>query len=324
MTFSQENCFLCGEDISPNNTQEHIFPKWLQKRYNLWNQTFYLLNGTELQYQRAKIPCCNSCNGNHLSQIENQISQAVRLGYEEFIKLDEDLVFYWAAKILYGLFFKELSLNVDRSNPVLGTITTPEIMERFKTLHLVLQGTRKLTQYEPVKPYSLFIFRTQQNGDPTDFDYMDDYHTQVYAMRMGDIGFVICLEDSSVQRELFRETYEKYKDKTLHPIQLREIFAKIHYKQTLANFAPKYLVIEGEESDSGGNRVVWVNQPSGELFDDWSMEMYGHYLAHYLASFHLEFEDLFVPPNLVRTYLEDTEGDFLDIPKEAIFKQRDR
>lgn len=31
-----QTCFLCGAS-DQSMTEEHVFPKWLQKKYNLWN-----------------------------------------------------------------------------------------------------------------------------------------------------------------------------------------------------------------------------------------------------------------------------------------------
>lgn len=316
MMFSETNCFLCGLDISENVTEEHIFPKWLQRKYDLWNQTITLLNGTLLPYRRIKIPCCNVCNGKHLSQLEERISKAVEIGYEEFIKLDKDDIFYWSAKLTYGMFFKELSLNVDRRNPELGTITTPKIMERFRSLHTLLQGIRIKTQFSPVKPYSLFIYKLKEDDDPKqNFDYSDSYGQQVYSMRLGDIGFVICFEDASLNREYGGDFFEKFEDKILHPIQLKEIYARILFHQTYANFTPKYLIVESEN-----NRTVLVDQPYGEVFLDGPIEVLAEILSHVWRKYNLKFEDIYMPPDKVICYLQDNDGDFFDIPIGVAFK----
>jgi hypothetical protein len=223
MPLSQNHCFLCGRELA-KNTDEHIFPKWLQHKFNLWDQSITLLNRTIIPYRMLKIPCCNTCNNEYLSQLENDISIAVDGGYDSFIQLDEGKIFYWAAKILYGLFFKELSLNFDRKDPLAGTIMKPEAMEKFHTLHMLLQGIRCPTQYLPVKPYSIFIFKMYEyddgDWDESNFNYFDSYIQTVYGMKMNDIGFILCIEDSGVQAEFGKEYFDKYKDKTLHPIQL--------------------------------------------------------------------------------------------------------
>ena len=63
MTFTYDKCFLCGSDLkSENYSVEHIFPKWLQNKFRLWNQELILLNGTAIKYRRLTIPCCKNCN----------------------------------------------------------------------------------------------------------------------------------------------------------------------------------------------------------------------------------------------------------------------
>ena len=50
MSFNENKCFLCGCEFSEENpkTEEHVFPKWLQRECNLWNENIDLLNKTGL------------------------------------------------------------------------------------------------------------------------------------------------------------------------------------------------------------------------------------------------------------------------------------
>ncbi|WP_433595448.1 hypothetical protein [Lysinibacillus xylanilyticus] len=269
-----------------------------------------------------KIPCCNTCNNEHLSQLENEISKAVDEGYDSFIQLQQDNIFYWAAKILYGLFFKEMSLNIDRRDPLAGTIMNPETMEKFKTLHLLLQGIRIPTQYIPVKPYSLFVFKMYEydddDWDESNFNYFDNYFSTVFGMKMNDIGFILCIEDSGVQSEFGKKYFDKYKDKTLHPIQLKEIYAKINYKQLLAISSPRYITIE-----TNNERVVQIIQPSGEVFESWSQEIYARGLAYIWGGYpNLSFENIYFAPDKVMSYLNNEDGSFKQLPKHILEKIR--
>jgi hypothetical protein len=319
MPLSTNHCFLCGDELK-ENTDEHIFPKWLQTKFNLWNKAITLLNKTKIPYRMLKIPCCKKCNNEHLSQLEKDISKAVDDGYNSFIQLDEDKIFYWAAKMLYGLFYKELSLNIDRKDPTAGTIMSLEAMKKFETLHLLLQGIRFKTEYTPVKPYSIFIFKMYEyedkDWDESNFNYFDSYNQTVYGMIMNDIGFILCIEDSGVQAEFGKEYFDKYKDKILHPVQLKEIYAMINYKQYLAVYSPRYITIESENE-----RVVHVSQPSGYVFEDWSQEIYARSLANIWSAYpHLRFEDIYFPPDQVMSYLRNEDGSFKQLPKHIFQK----
>lgn len=94
------HCFLCGSPVSgETKTREHVFPDWLLNRYNLHNRTITLLNGTHIPYRNLTIPCCDTCNKELLSRIENQVARAT-LDPKDFLQLDEKLVFQWLSKIL--------------------------------------------------------------------------------------------------------------------------------------------------------------------------------------------------------------------------------
>ncbi|MHC0036902.1 hypothetical protein [Pseudoneobacillus sp. C159] len=321
MPLSQNHCFLCGVELT-ESTDEHIFPKWLQHKFNLWNKAITLLNGTLIPYRKLKIPCCNTCNNEHLSQLEIDISKAVDGGYDSFIQLDQDKIFYWASKILYGLFFKELSLAVDKRNPAGGTIMSPEAMKKFQTLHMLLQGIRFPTEYISVKPYSIFIFKMYQyeedDWQESNFNYFDSLIQTVYGMKIGDIGFILCIEDSGVQAEFGKDYFDKFMDKTLHPIQLKELYAKINYKVCLAKYFPRYMIIQNDHE-----RIVQVIQPSGYLFDAWSQEFYAHALAHIWSTYPLlGLGDIYVPPNQVLSYLTNEDGSFKQLPKHIFAKKQ--
>jgi len=73
MKFDYDFCFLCGEKLKHSKSKEHVFPKWLLKKYKLFNEKLELLNQTKISYNNLKIPCCSDCNNNYLSQMEKKI-----------------------------------------------------------------------------------------------------------------------------------------------------------------------------------------------------------------------------------------------------------
>jgi hypothetical protein len=84
-SFDDSTCFLCGEHLAKHNSDEHIFSKWIQTKYDLWNKQMELLNGSLIPYRQMKIPCCKQCNNEHLSKVENEITALVNGGYEKAV-----------------------------------------------------------------------------------------------------------------------------------------------------------------------------------------------------------------------------------------------
>ncbi len=67
------SCMFSGE---PTSNEEHVIPRWMQSRYNLWGQTVAIPNGTTLPYRYVKVPV-KSSDDTAFSKIENNISKGL-------------------------------------------------------------------------------------------------------------------------------------------------------------------------------------------------------------------------------------------------------
>lgn len=282
-SFTNDKCFLCGIDLDQNNSSdEHIFPKWLQREFNLWDKELRLLaDDRVIPYRMLTIPCCKKCNGNYLSQLEQEIGDKYREGYEKFKDIDKFKLFLWMSKIFYGLLFKELFLPLDRKQPHGDKILTQELLEQFRMAHMFLQGVRVKMIFDELNPWSIFIFnsKTAENKD-LNFDFRDSFKGLVFGIRMGEISVVAVLQDNGAQAAIFKETIEKLQQLKLHPIQFEEIFAKVSYKQLTLNKVPKYLIIQKND----GTDISVIPQRLGGIFssniyDQWDELIYSHILS---------------------------------------------
>jgi hypothetical protein len=64
-------CMFSGEAA---DNHEHVLPKWLQRRFDLWNQEVILPNQTTFRYTKAKIPVKSEHNG-EFGKIETKMSE---------------------------------------------------------------------------------------------------------------------------------------------------------------------------------------------------------------------------------------------------------
>lgn len=310
MTFTYDNCFLCGKPLTDDRSNEHIFPKWILNKYNLWDTEIVLLNRTTIPYRNLTVPCCQSCNTEFLSPVENMISTHLQGGYSQFVQLERIRIYQWLVKIFYGLLFKELSLLVDRRDTKYGYITSPELLEQLKTLHVLLQSVRVPFQLEGSPPWSIFIVETHSYGDERDFDYHDHLATLTFSIRLSGIGIIACLEDNGAQEQIYSDYFDKFKGIKLHPIQFRELVAKVAYKAYLMNRTPKYITILPNEE---GQRVTFVSLPIGGLsakpiFDEWNQHKYAELLASIWQQYGIEFNDIYQEPDLVLSLVEKEDG----------------
>jgi hypothetical protein len=227
MALDHDHCFLCGAELTAENrTDEHVFPKWLQSDFNLWNQTLNLLNGTAIPYRALTIPCCAECNNFWLAQVEEKVSMAFRAGEEAVQNLDRGLLALWMGKIYYGIHFKEVALPTDRRNPAAGTILDKPELEELSELHHNLQAMRKQVIFDRA-PGSTFVFKALVPEDVgLQFDYKDIRHVPFLAIRAGEVIVMASILDWGAMSEgITHPIFEAADQLELHPIQFLEVAA---------------------------------------------------------------------------------------------------
>lgn len=230
-----DRCVMCREVLDDNTkTAEHVFPKWLQNRFGLWNAKITLPNKSQTPYRQFTVPCCKECNGGLMSEAEKLIQQATENGFEEFIKLDEEIIVWWLLKIYYSKLVKELSYKENVRDPHSPMMVSEPQLFQYKNIYLYMCNLLKGINYNKPKPYELYIFRTQGNNK---FDYLDDISRHIVYMQMNDI-LIVCSFDSfslfAIQYK--KELQELNKFEYVQPIQALELFAKILYFKTHYKF----------------------------------------------------------------------------------------
>lgn len=186
------NCFLCGS--ATKTTQEHVFPKWLQNRFNLWNEFVVLKNGTRIRYKDLKIPCCSDCNTKHLSRIEGIISAITEAGLLDELRANADMLFIWLYKIMYGINYKELFLANDRRDVNSHPIVTLESHGSRRSYNMFLMHARNELSFDGFVPYSLFVFQLSDSSKEIYFFASEPYKLFATAI-IGNLGIVISFQD---------------------------------------------------------------------------------------------------------------------------------
>jgi len=183
-----EKCFLCK--ISNADTEEHVFPKWLQKKFQLWNQRITLKNGTTYRYKDIRIPCCNECNSKYLATIENQIKGWI----ETNSAIDEKTIFIWMFKIMYGLHYKELFLKNNIKDKDSESIVKHEEILARDSVNIFLFYALDKVQFVNFKPYSIYICELD-DAKLDNYFYVDEPYKLYSCIQLGKIGIVCSFQD---------------------------------------------------------------------------------------------------------------------------------
>lgn len=282
------SCFLCGGPPSTGKG-EHIFPLWLQHKFDLFDKKLGLLNGSLIPYRQLTIPACEECNNITLSKTEAKISKILDQNPERLKLHQKWEVGRWMAKLFVGILFKEASLLMDRKNPDLGSIVPPEYLDELFHLHLLIQSWRKLSRFECLHsphPFSLFTYRVDWDADFSDFDFSTNFSGQSVSIRLGNWGFVF-VADGGLQHHAAELGPFDLEGEVLHPIQFEEITARIHLKSALRDATHLYFNAETPSNLTCSQvRVVPYTKTkladgSDRVFRDWSDEKLATMLKRY-------------------------------------------
>lgn len=304
--FDDSCCFLCGDDLNDDNrTKEHVIPKWLQRRFNLWDQKIVLLNQTTISYRQLTIPCCSECNNDYLQPLEDKIKEALENGVEEIRSLDKNILFYWLGKIFFGMMYKELFLLYDLKNPDKGKLLNPENIKKYQSHLLFLQGIREAHKFIHFVPYSIYIVKTQKPSKIEEkWDFYDNIVSMYIAIRMGEVGIVASLQDCGTSKNL-QESFKEVLPHPLHPIQFREFMARTFYKSLLFNRTPKFISFEiNEQVETALNPLKGFDEKP--IFDDWDNREYAELLSKFLR---IPVKEIRPNSDSLLSYIVDENGE---------------
>ena len=262
-------CVMCRELIDPETkTDEHIYPKWLQHQFNLWNKKLVLPNGIGMPYRMITVSCCKECNGGAMSAWENIIKKAVAEGYDAFIKLDEEIIVWWIYKLYYTKLVKELSLKKDIKDPKSENIFTEAFLAKYNTIYYYMSELLKGVKFDSPKPYELYIYRTYKCDW---FDYIDDISDHVVYLVMNDIVLICALDNFEFLRVQYQKEIQKLEElDVVNPYQALELYCKIAYYKSHYKFNTEHSTRIDSSGVTISSRVIDLEQP--KEFD--GMELY--------------------------------------------------
>jgi len=184
----KNTCFLCKKS-APGITEEHVFPQWLQRDYDLREQFILLKNGTKFKYKNLTVPCCQECNSIHLSIIENKVSKAIRENDVKSLLLNPDQTFIWLYKLMYGLHYKELFLKSNIKDPLSEHIVDKNDFFQKHSYNIFPLFARGEVEFNNFSPYSLFVFKLSDSIKGK-YYYVDEPNKMYSSIILGNIGIV--------------------------------------------------------------------------------------------------------------------------------------
>lgn len=312
LIFDPHFCFLSGalttETIS-------VFPEWLLERYDFGDELVHMMDKEKsYKFSDLTMPCAPHVK-EAFDRLDKKIQEAHDKGYEGMAALDEELIFQWSGRIVYGLLYKEMTYERDRLQRQGKELGLSDYLKaRFSRFQLMMQSLIEPISFKGRKPWSISLFPLKYSADI--FSYRDDTINLLFQMGVNGFGFIICFQDNGAISDRLSDMLEKIKGNTLHPIQFEELYAHFHYSDYILQAIPEYKI------DDTGNSIVIEALPmkpavGQELFGFWNDNIFAQLLSNYWSVYGIEREEIlqFQKPRL--SYLEAPYSqDF--IPFEAI------
>ncbi len=315
--FSNRNCFLSGQTLTSDEEKIQVFPAWLMNTYNLADQPFKLLDESIATYKDLKIPCATAINEQYLEPLEAEIAAAFDKGFDAVNSLDQLKLFQWAGKLLYGILFNEMQAGIKQQYAQGQEFNISQsLIHKFSNLHLMLQSISQPIVFEDFQPFSLFLFKVNNEADL--FGYRDEINTLTFSLRIKDFGLIICLQDNGANRVYHREILEKIEGQTLHPIQFEEFNARIFYSAYLFNRLPEYNVLPVEEN-TYIEAMPLRGMSSKPLFDSWQNKTYGQVLENFWKKWGFLLFEIIKDPENPMSFLVDTNGNPISAKEIALY-----
>lgn len=307
MHFGMQTCFLTGKPLEATTEETSIFPEWVMNRYQLTDQTFKMLDeGTRVPYKHLKVPFAKDVV-EQMNALEDEIEKAFSAGYEEVVKIPEERLFQWMAKLMLGVLFEDLRIAQTKLAAQDDTLRLSGFLKaRFQKLHSMLQSLVVPMEFKGLKPWSIRIFKVKYSKDL--FNYKDETNNLNFSLSMNNFGIVACLQDNGEVGKKFDDLTNRIGDQTLHPIQFEELCAKFIYANYLLTSFASYDVTF-EEDKVTIESLPLVAKPNTDLYDYWDDNMYGQVLANYWKPWGLTMKEIIQFPNPPISFIESDYSD---------------
>jgi hypothetical protein len=308
--FSNRNCFLTGQTLTSGEEKIQVFPQWLMSRYQLEDQPLKMLDESHTTYKDIKIPCATAVNDSYLEPLEAEIASAFAIGYDAVKQLNELKLFQWAGKLLYGIIFNEVQSGIKLQHAQGEEFNISQaIIHKFSNLHLMLQSLNLPISFDGFRPYSIFLFKVNNNID--EFNYRDEINTLTFSLRINDFGLIICLQDNGANGKYHKEITDKIGDAVLHPIQFEEFCGRVFYSAYLFNRLPEYNILPVSD-DIYVEAMPLRGMSSKPLFDDWMPKIYGQVLESFWKNWGFLLLEIIKKPEQPMSFLFNPDGSLIN------------
>jgi hypothetical protein len=224
-------CFVCG--ASPEGTpfnDEHIVPRWVLRRYGLFEKNITLPNRELRRYGGYRVQCCASCNTLLGQRIESPVSELLDGDFAavaERLKSEKakELIFVWITLLFVKVHLKDGVVPIHKDLR-LGSEVIGDQYDWIDLhhLHAVARAPYTRATLLPSVVGSLFVVEVDDASSAEGWDFVDLTFTQTIAVRVGRVGIVAVLNDAGAAESAWSHRLASI-DAPISGAQFRELAA---------------------------------------------------------------------------------------------------
>lgn len=305
LIFDEHFCFLSGALTTDQMT---VFPEWLMSHFKFGDERVDMMDKEKsYHYKDLKLPCSAEVK-NAFEDVDEKVRSAYNNGYEGMAALDDEVLFQWTGRIVYGLLYYEMVYERDRLlKHGQAFELSSSLRKRFGLFHLMLQSLIEPITFIGKKPWSIVVFPLKYSSDI--FSFRDDPINLLFSFGVNGFGFIACLQDDGVIERKQKEVLEKMEGHVLHPVQFEELYARFHYTDYTMQYTPKYR-IKNQDTNITIEIAADATPPQ---FGFWDEDIFAQLLSNYWQVYGIEREDIIKSQKPTLSFLENPyTKDFVD------------
>lgn len=287
LIFDEQFCFLTGDLTTEKMT---VFPQWLMDHFKFGTDRIEMMDKSKsYHYEDLQLPCSSRVK-KAFEELEEKIQEAYNKGFDEINALDEQLLFLWTGRMVYGMLYYEMRYESQQKLRQREDFDLSETLrERFENFHLMLQSIVEPISFIGQKPWSIAVFPLKYSSDI--FSYRDDTVNLLFQFGVNGFGFIACLQDNGIIGEKQKDLLKKMEGHVLHPLQFEELFARFHYSDYILQYKPEYKI----ENTDGGITIEAIPITANAdrpIFGFWNEDTFAQLLTNYWSVYGIQREDI--------------------------------
>ena len=302
--FDGTRCILTGLPTDPTTDFRTVFPSsWLDRLPK--GGQLNLVGGTSLAYRDLRLPVHPACWQGGLDDVARKCPELFAAGLDTLGWTKTERIYQWMCWLFVGVLYAEMQALTE-TNEKHPAWQDASFLNRYRMIHLSLQGAVFPVQYLGYDPGSVFILALEPGTKG--FDFKSSSNTQSLSLRIGESLILESLGDNGAHMAFFEDEFLAYRHRPLNPLQADEIFAQMCYRNHLLNPVFEYGIGFGDHEDETTYIQMRIPQELAgeEAYRPWSPSEYVTVLEQYLAPHGVHPLQTFQESGDIMTFLEPT------------------